>query len=158
MYREQVTLIGFPNSGKTALGLRLAERRNCHFWDSDRILEELYLESSGEPLSCRAICQRHGEDYFRRLEAEALSLLPEGAYVLALGGGSPLYSPLHRQHHCIYLYVSVDEIYSRGFSPFTLDSSAYRMRHRRYLDCADQVLDLSGLNFEAALDRLSKRC
>ena len=79
----RVLLTGFMGAGKTAVGMRLAERLELPFVDLDEIIEE----TSGA--SIREIFESQGEDEFRRRERVALKKTlesPEG--IVATGGGT----------------------------------------------------------------------
>jgi shikimate kinase len=89
---SHLILIGFKHAGKTALGESLSKRLDRPFVDLD---DEILLEHSAmceNENSCREILNRHGEDFFRALESNALEkvLAREQPFVLALGGGTPL--------------------------------------------------------------------
>jgi shikimate kinase len=95
-----VVLIGMKSSGKTTAGAALATRLGAAFVDIDAELEDAYRRETGESLGFREIYQKHGERYFRALEAAALERLParfgDGGFVLAAGGGTPLHEANQR--------------------------------------------------------------
>ena len=78
-----VILCGMPGSGKSHLGKKAAQELNCHFIDTDRIIEQ-----RGHT-SCAEIVLKNGESYFRELERRVICEL-EGVQntVIALGGGA----------------------------------------------------------------------
>jgi XRE family aerobic/anaerobic benzoate catabolism transcriptional regulator len=77
-----VALLGVRGAGKTAVGRRLAMRLGCPFVELDQRIEAL------ADLSLAEIFAVHGEDYYRRVETEALGQLIEsgGPAVVATGG------------------------------------------------------------------------
>ncbi len=80
--KENPVLIGMPSSGKTTVGRLLAERLNRPFVD----LDEVIVRQTG--CSIREIFQKHGEDGFRRMEADAVrSTAAQTGAVIATGGG-----------------------------------------------------------------------
>ena len=166
--REQRNLVlcGMKHCGKSTHGRRLARMRGAEFVDTDERLEALYRERYGEKLSCREIFRRHGEEFFRRLEAEVISRLAEaapatGGRVTALGGGVPSNAlitrdMLHRIGFCIFLEIDADTAFHRvaagGLPPFlagTVDpeksfAELYRARTNFYRHCADLTVPIRG--------------
>jgi shikimate kinase / 3-dehydroquinate synthase len=83
-YLRHIFLIGFMAVGKTTVGRLAAEMLGLPFVDLDDEVES----ALGMPV--RAIFAAHGEDVFRRHEAEALARVADGpAAVVAAGGGAP---------------------------------------------------------------------
>jgi XRE family aerobic/anaerobic benzoate catabolism transcriptional regulator len=78
-----IALLGLRGAGKTTIGRRLARRLRRPFVELDQRIEEAASLSLGEIFSV------HGEDYYRRLEGEALDrvLAEDRPLVLATGGG-----------------------------------------------------------------------
>lgn len=84
--KHNIILIGFMGSGKTSVGVRLAERLTYQFKDTDQMLEK----KAGDTIN--RIFSAHGEEYFRNLETELLKeLVPSlDQAVLSTGGGMPI--------------------------------------------------------------------
>jgi len=79
-----IILIGFQGCGKTSCGRRFAEDIQRLFIDTDEII-------GGVHGSCREICAKHGEAYFRMIEKRAVkSLEAVDDVVIATGGGTVL--------------------------------------------------------------------
>jgi XRE family aerobic/anaerobic benzoate catabolism transcriptional regulator len=77
----RVALLGIRGAGKTAVGQRLARRLRVPFLELDTLVEKL------AGLTLGAIFELHGEEYYRRLERQALlALLERPAFVVATGG------------------------------------------------------------------------
>lgn len=76
-----IYLIGFMGTGKTTVGMALAEKLGYRFFDSDQKV----VESSGK--SIPQLFDEIGEDGFRDLEQEALQSLPPEDSIIATGGG-----------------------------------------------------------------------
>jgi len=81
--RQIVALLGPRGAGKTTVGRRLAKRLRMDFVELDRRVEQL------AGLGLPEIFAMHGEEYYRRLEREALVavLNEDSPIVLATGGG-----------------------------------------------------------------------
>jgi XRE family aerobic/anaerobic benzoate catabolism transcriptional regulator len=78
-----IALLGLRGAGKTTVGRRLARKLRVPFVELDRRVEQTADLSLGELFTL------HGENYYRRLEQEALNdVLAEGrGMVIATGGG-----------------------------------------------------------------------
>lgn len=95
--RPIVALLGLRGAGKTSVGRRLARRLKVPFLELDAVIAERAGLALGEVFSL------YGEDYYRRLEREALADLLAAATpgVIAVGGGlvtSPETFALLRRH------------------------------------------------------------
>ncbi len=79
---KNIILIGMPGSGKTSIGQEVSKLLGFNFFDCDRAIEELAGKSVME------IFETQGEDYFRKMETEALKfLLLKSNTVISTGGG-----------------------------------------------------------------------
>lgn len=84
-----VVLIGFKGAGKSLIGRALAKKLNMEYSDTDAIIEGLHEIFEGQKLTCREIHKKHGADYFRKLEAEAIKEALSSTYsVISFGGGA----------------------------------------------------------------------
>lgn len=78
-----IYLTGFMTSGKSTIGSILSNVLGWEFYDLDRVIE------SKENKKVVDIFDKHGEEYFRRIENETLSELSQSTNtVIALGGGT----------------------------------------------------------------------
>ncbi|MBB4930929.1 shikimate kinase [Lipingzhangella halophila] len=96
-------LVGAPGSGKSTVGLTLAQRLGVELMDTDTEIET----RAGKPIG--DIFLEDGEEAFRALERKVVEwALASHAGVLALGGGAVL-DPGTRddiaKHHVVYLQV-----------------------------------------------------
>lgn len=105
-------IIGFMGSGKTHWGRIWAQRNNLFFTDLDEVIEK----NAGSTVA--EIFERKGEDYFRKIEAEALrscSFLQNA--IVACGGGTPCFFAnmqwMNEQGNTIYISCTIDEIFER---------------------------------------------
>ncbi len=83
--KPNLVLIGLRGSGKSTLGIRLAESLGRGFVDLDDVSARVLGESgAGEAIA------KHGMEAFRRAECDALgSVLEKSDQVVSLGGGTP---------------------------------------------------------------------
>ena len=107
-----IVLIGFPGSGKSTVGRRLAGKLGVAFIDLDRYIEEKYHTSV--PL----LFQKYGEPVFRVLEHAALcEVLANDDVVIATGGGSPCHgdamAKINGRARSIYLQLTEDQLVDR---------------------------------------------
>ncbi len=108
-----IALLGLRGAGKSSLGRKLARRRRVPFVELDRRVEE----AAG--LTLHEIFALHGEDYFRRLERDALErILAQGQpLVLATGGGlvtSPeTFELLRRKALTVWLRATPEDHWNR---------------------------------------------
>ncbi len=111
-FKMKIILVGFMASGKTTLGISLAEKLNLSFIDTDQIIEK----QTGKTVS--QIFEINGESLFRELELECIASIKElENYVLSVGGGLPCYNnmmdELNNMGLTIFLDVDSDQIYKR---------------------------------------------
>jgi shikimate kinase len=80
--QPNLVLIGYRTTGKTSVGVRLAEALDCPFVDLDQVL----VREAGR--SVADIVAQNGWDEFRRLEKELVARYQDTrGQVLATGGG-----------------------------------------------------------------------
>lgn len=108
-----IALLGLRGAGKTTIGRRLARRLRVPFVELDRRIEE----AAG--LSLDEIFALHGQDYYRRLERDALELLLEAGRptVVATGGGivtsGDTYAFLRRRALTVWLRAEAEDHWNR---------------------------------------------
>lgn len=157
---SNIILGGVKHSGKSTQGKMLAMTRSLEFVDTDEYLESLHAERTGREQRCREIFHEYGEEYFRKLEAEALGKIAESDddKVIALGGGAadnPYISEDFWDDFGVFIFLDVapqvafDRIMEMGLPPFLDPASPYddflrlyRRRRERYLELADYVLEI----------------
>lgn len=84
-----IVIIGFKGCGKSLIGSLLADRLKLEFVDTDSLIEKLYEARHGEKLPFREIFKKTGRDYFKELEAAALSeAMAKKNSVVSTGGGA----------------------------------------------------------------------
>jgi XRE family aerobic/anaerobic benzoate catabolism transcriptional regulator len=111
--RPLIALLGLRGAGKTTVGRKLAKKLRVPFVELDRKIEQ----AAG--LALREIFTLHGEDYYRRLEREALERLvsQHEPMVVAAGGGivtSPETMALLERHAVtVWLKAAPDDHWTR---------------------------------------------
>jgi XRE family aerobic/anaerobic benzoate catabolism transcriptional regulator len=108
-----IALLGLRGAGKTTVGRRLARRLKLRFIELDKQIEH----RAG--LSLAEIFSLHGEEYYRRLERDALVDLLGAAQplVVAVGGGlvtsAETYALLLKQTTTIWLKARPEDHWNR---------------------------------------------
>lgn len=106
-----IFLIGMPCSGKSTLGLQLAEHLQIPFFDTDAIIEDM------EGMKVSDIFTKHGEARFRDLEHELMANWKLSHVVVATGGGLPCHNDLidilNSKGKTIWLQASIDALTER---------------------------------------------
>lgn len=111
--RPIVALLGLRGAGKTTVGRRLARRRHVPFVELDRQVEQ----ASG--LALRELFNLHGEEYYRRLEREALAeLVARRSPMVVAAGGGIVTSPetmqlLNRHATTVWLKAAPEDHWTR---------------------------------------------
>jgi XRE family aerobic/anaerobic benzoate catabolism transcriptional regulator len=110
---QVIALLGLRGAGKTTIGRRLARRLKRRFVELDHLIEARAGLSLGEIFSL------HGEDYYRRLEDEALAdlLASRQSMVVAVGGGlvtaPQTYERLLRGSTTVWLKARTEDYWNR---------------------------------------------
>jgi len=167
---NNIALIGFMGTGKTAVGLSLAESLGWDFVDTDKMIEE----KTG--IAITEIFHKYGEQYFRREESEivqTVSWLKQS--VIATGGGVVLnednISCIKKWALIICLRANPEDILDRVRcddsrpllavdDPLKIINNLLKKREP-YYQCADIYIDTSEKNVEnivaEILSQLEKR-
>lgn len=81
---KPIFLCGFMGCGKSTVGKILAKKMGVKFADLDKYIEDK------EKMSIPEIFEKKGEEYFRKVETEALAEFKSLGGVVATGGGALL--------------------------------------------------------------------
>lgn len=126
----KVFLIGLMGSGKTTLGLQLAEKLNYSFVDTD----DWIIQHQGTDIN--SIFKHKGENYFRELERQCIKNISIDNVVISTGGGLPCYQNnmalINEIGISIWLQPSIDTLVKRLWN-----NSAKRPLIRNCIDESD---------------------
>lgn len=138
--KQNIVLVGMPSSGKTTVGKLISEKLNMQFVDTD----DLIVKKEGTPIP--KIFEKHGEDYFRKIESEIIfEVSKRQNCVIATGGGAVLNSlnPYHliENGRIYFLDRPLSSLLPTEDRPLSSDFEAlkkiYTERYDIYLSCAD---------------------
>jgi len=110
---KKIFLIGMPGSGKSTLGVKLADSWEIPFFDLDKEIEK----NSGKRIS--KIFNEDGESEFRKIEARLLRAFSDSypSFIMSTGGGTPCFHQnlefMNNSGLTIYLKVSIGELEKR---------------------------------------------
>ncbi|WP_338764765.1 shikimate kinase [Bernardetia sp. ABR2-2B] len=109
-----IYLIGMPASGKSTFGKIIAQQLNYNFLDLDSFIEE--KNNSTIP----QVFESKGEDFFRKLEQQALqTTFKLKKTIVATGGGTPCFfdnlSNMKENGTVCFLNVEIDVLVERTF-------------------------------------------
>jgi shikimate kinase len=111
--KNNIILIGMPASGKTTIGSLISEKlKNYTFIDTDTFIEKTI------GLKITEIFKNFSEDYFRKLEYDAIKLICSGENKIISIGGGAFENPDNRNTllnfgNVFYLKSSLDVLYYR---------------------------------------------
>ena len=111
---SNIVLVGMPASGKSTIGKKIAEQlSNYTLIDTDSLIERTVGMKISE------IFEKYSEDYFRKLEYDAIKLVCSSGNlkIISIGGGAfenpDSRSTLLRFGKVFYLKSSLDVLYYR---------------------------------------------
>jgi len=159
---NNIYLVGFMGTGKTAVGRELAKMNKWQFLDLDEFIEDAQHKSVSE------IFAKSGEAYFRDLEKSALDgVSRKNDCVVSCGGGIVLdqgnINVMKSTGSMVCLTASVDEIIRRTSGrvnrpllnvPDPKEKVEYLLKVRApYYDRADIIIDTT----QAPIDEIAKK-
>ena len=109
---KRIFLIGYMGSGKTSMGIKLAENLGLTFVDMDHHIEEKYHKTVSQ------IFEESGQDAFRKMEQNCLHEVAEFENcVIATGGGAPCFFDnmefMNTHGLTVYLNLSAEQLATR---------------------------------------------
>ena len=163
---KNIVLVGFMGSGKTSVGKKLSVDLKREFIDMDDFIVVK------EGMSINEIFEKKGENYFRNLEKELCQRFSEAkGKIIATGGGviknNVNVENLKKGGTIIYLKSTPKQIAfnlrfdnTRPLLPGDNkeEKIANLMAEREpvYNKCADEIVDVSGLNIDETMDKIKK--
>jgi len=164
---NNVILLGFMGSGKTAVGKILSTKLNMDFVDLDDWIEK------EAKMTINDIFAKFGEPYFRELEKKMVKKACDNINncVISTGGGVILKEEnvenLHQAGVLIWLKVSPEKVYDRTKNtshrpllncpnPLEKIKELLSIRTPYYTKAADYIVDTSNLTIEEVAARIIK--
>lgn len=116
----KIVITGPKCSGKSRIGKLLSQSVALPFFETDEIIEQLFVREKGKALSCRAICSEYGEDFFRDYERRAIKQVAEYDFCTVSTGGSALLNKesrefLRKNSVLVLLHASTSRLLERLF-------------------------------------------
>ena len=161
-----IILTGYRATGKTTIGRALAKILKRKFIDTDDVIKEK------EGMSIREIFEKHGWQYFRKIERKLMNELAKiDDRVIAVGGGTLMYKAnlkITQNAKVILLIASIETLSERiknddNRPPLTKSQSSaeeirtvWNKRKKRYYKVADIIIDTTDGNLERALTEIKK--
>lgn len=159
---KSLVLTGMKHCGKSTQGRMLAEKLHRKFIDADDVIEQIYARKYNEQLSCREIFRKHGEEFFRKIEAEAVQFMMDNndnQQIIAFGGGAVAnpFMPEKWRSLGIVVYLAANplvlyqRIEGRGLPPYLAnEQDPYKRfleitaeREKSFLAAADKTFQLN---------------
>lgn len=157
--KENIILTGMPGSGKSTVGVALAEATGREFFDSDAEI----VRRAGK--SIPEIFAEIGESGFRDMESNVIKQLAANhvGCVISTGGGAILRDEnvraLRRNGRVYFLDRPLEQLLPTPDRPLSSDNEALRRRHNeryeRYCSTCDVRIPNGGTP-EAAIDAIKK--
>lgn len=144
--KQNIVLIGMPGSGKSTIGKVLCEMTGKSFIDTDEIIKEKHGDIS-------KIFEEHGEEYFRKIESEAVKQAGKNSgYIIATGGGVILKREnidyLKQNGVIFFLNRPIEDIIPTADRPLSRDYEAlkkrFEERYDKYVAFSDYEIFVDG--------------
>lgn len=151
--KENIVLTGMPGSGKSTIGLLLAQELSRPFVDTDSLI----VEKAGMEIS--DIFSKYGEEHFRALERKVIAEASKRTgLVIATGGGAVLKSEniknLSQNGKIFFLDRPLEQIVPTSDRPLSSDECAlkkrFEERYEIYKATCDERIPVDGVARHAA--------
>jgi len=163
---NNIILLGFMGSGKTAVGKGLATKFNMDFIDLDEWIEK------EAKMTIKEIFDKFGESYFRELEKKIVkkACAELNNSVISTGGGVILNKEnvenLHQAGILFWLKVAPDKVYERTKNtssrpllncpdPVKKIKELLSLRTPYYTKAADYIVDTTELTIEEVVTKIN---
>ncbi len=141
--------MGPKGAGKSSVGKYVAQITGLTYFETDEMIGNLYLNTTGERKNCRQIFIERGEEYFRELETKIAQEVSCIDWCLVITGGSiMLYPPNRRKIRndslLIYLTANKEILWQRiskdGIPPWLSDSGNPKEKFFKELSLREEIL------------------
>lgn len=150
---SNLILCGFMGSGKTSLAQVFSKMTGQQFIDTDMLIEQ------SEQMTIPQIFEKHGEEYFRKLELNlAMILSTNNNCVIATGGGFLLHDSIdeimRKTGDILFIDCDFEDCYQRikdSERPLVKQKSKeellalFNERRPKYLSICTERIDPNGL-------------
>ena len=153
--KQNIVLIGMPGSGKSTIGKALSEKTGKVFIDTDDIIVENHGVISD-------IFAKHGEEYFRDIESEAVKeASKQSGIIIATGGGAILrkenVDALRQNGIIFFLNRPLEDIIPTDDRPLSSNAEAlkkrFEERYDKYKSAGDYEIHVDGI-IENAVNKI----
>lgn len=141
--------MGPKGAGKTTIGKLIGEITGLTYFETDEMIENLYLENTGEKKSCRQIFIEKGEKYFRELETKVAQQVSYMNWCLIITGGSIMLFPPNRRkirNNSLLIYLTANKkilwkrISEKGVPPWLEIYSNPEEKYYEELSLREEIL------------------
>lgn len=151
--KRNIVLTGMPGSGKSTLGMMLAQKLGRDMVETDEII------SREAGISIKEIFAGHGEKHFRDLESEVIRRVSKrGGLIISTGGGAVLreenIEALRLNGILVFIDRPLSSLRPSGSRPLSDDrnklENLYKERYGLYRETADIIVETDGNKEESA--------
>jgi len=165
---KNIILIGFMGVGKGSIAREIVKQTGMVALDTDDVIESM------ENRKIKAIFEKEGEEYFRKIEQRVATWLEENVRqtLISTGGGFFKVKNLNKIGTVVLLHTDFDTIHRRILTHpnaekklkkrplFNDEASAralYDAREKHYMKAADVVIDVAGKSPEKIAKEIVKK-
>lgn len=161
MCREMrnIVVVGMPSAGKSTIGKAVAKLLNRQLVDIDSIIEQQENKTIPE------IFNENGEDYFRKLEHDAIADASKRNGIVISTGGGALLNPenvcnLHQNGFVVFIDRPLSKLAVGGQRPLSKSLEAlkemYDKRYPIYVSVSDAIVKNDGA-FSLAVEKVKEK-